>query len=130
MKSYTDLSQSKVLSKILSIESADNVIVSFGSREGTKTVVMPKETLDVIRTPFSDIREITMCWSLTALLGVLPMIRKGEDTANPFIAKTPDGEYYIVYATLTKEIYDSSMYDNPIDACVAMIEKLNELNLL
>jgi hypothetical protein len=69
-------------------------------------------------------------WSLAALLGVLPMIRKGEDTANPFIAKTPDGEYYIVYATLTKEVYDSSMYDNPIDACVAMIENLHELNLL
>jgi hypothetical protein len=64
------------------------------------------------------------------LLGVLPMIGKCEDTANPFIAKTPDGEYYIVYATLTKEIYDSSMYDNPIDACVAMIENLHELNLL
>jgi len=130
MKAYTDINQSKKLAKFLPIESADNVIVSFGSREGTKTVVMPKETLNVIRTPFSDIRETTMCWSLAALLDVLPMIGKGEDTANPFIAKTPDGEYYIVYATLTKEVYDSSMYDNPIDACVAMIKNLHELNLL
>ena len=130
IKAYTDISQSKKLAEFLPTESADNVIVSFGSREGNKTVVMPKETLDVFRTPFADIRETTMCWSLTALFGVLPMIRKGEDTANPFIAKTPDGEYYIVYATLTKEIYDSSMYDNPIDACVAMIENLHELNLL
>ena len=130
IKSYSDLQQSKKLAEILPLESADNVIVSFGDRYGVKTVVMPKETLDVIRTPFSDIRETTMCWSLTALFSVLPMIRKGEDTANPFIAKTPDCEYYVVYATLTKEVYDSSMYDNPVDACVEMIIHLNELNLL
>lgn len=73
IKAFTDVSQSKKLVEILPIESADNVIVSFGDREGTKTIVMPKETLDVIRTPFSDIRNITPCWSLAALLEVLPL---------------------------------------------------------
>lgn len=51
IKSYTDLEQSKKLAEFLSPESADNIIVSFGSREGTTTLVMPKETLDVLRTP-------------------------------------------------------------------------------
>ena len=71
MKSYTDLNQSKKLLEFLSPESADNVIVLFSDREGTKTVVMPKETLDVLSTPFSDIRNVTPCWSITALIDVL-----------------------------------------------------------
>ena len=70
------------------------------------------------------------CWSLTSLLQVLPMITKCKDTANPFIAKTPDNEYYVVYATLTKEVNSSGIYDNPIDACCEMIIKLHEQNLL
>ena len=122
VKSSTDLEQSKKLAKILPLESADNVIVSFGSREGTKTVVMPKETLDVIRTPFDDIRETTMCWSLAALFGILPIL----DNRSPVIAKTFDGKYRVTYhSTAYEKAILTSDYDNPIDACVEMIEKLN-----
>ena len=63
-------------------------------------------------------------------LAIFRLIRKDEDTANPFIAKTPDGEYYIVYATLTEEVYSSSTYNNAIDACYEMIIELKEKNLL
>ena len=72
MKSYTDIEQSKKLAEILPPESADNVIVSIGDREGVKTVVMPKETFDTIRTPFSDIRNTIPCWSLSASLRLIP----------------------------------------------------------
>ena len=129
IKSYTDLEQSKKLAEILPLESADMHWSKdfdgswFADLSEYKSVKIPKYVGNVEK-------HLLPCWSLTALLGVLPMIRKDEDTANPFIAKTPDGEYYIVYATLTKEVYSSSTYDNSVDACVAMIEKLHELNLL
>lgn len=119
MKSFTDLNQSKKLLEFLSPESADNVIVKFGDREGTKTVVMPKETLDVLRTPFSDIRNVTPCWSLTVLMDVLD---RGA------LFKTPKGwacQTYIEYKAIT-----SDYYSNPIDASIAMIEMLHEQKLL
>lgn len=114
MKNCTDLNQSKRLLEFLPIETADNVIVKFGDREGTKTVVIPFETFNVLRTPFSDIREVTPCWSLTALMDVLD---RGA------LFKTPKGwacQTYIEFAAIT-----SDYYNNPIDACIAMIEKLH-----
>ena len=125
MKSYTDIEQSKKLVNILPIESAD---MCYGINDGTLEydnlpwlIPYHKYTAKEFYIP---------CWSLAALLDVLPTIKKYEDIANPFIAKTPDGEYYIVYATLTKEVYDSSMYDNPVDACYEMILRLHELKML
>ena len=117
IKSFTDLQQSKKLAEILPIESAD-MCYPLPYEEGDKPLL---EQGGFGSTP---------CWSLVALLSVLPMITKGKDTANPFIAKTSDNEYYVVYATLTKEVDSSGIYDNPIDACYELILKLNELNLL
>lgn len=142
IKSYTDIEQSKKLAKILPLDSADMIYIMFhngekpqNGDENLSTVYESNEHkwywIDIIDEAWNmRIGEDIPCWSLAALLSVLPMITKDEDTANPFIAKTPDGEYYVVYATLTKEVYDSSMYDNPVDACVSMVEKLHELNLL
>jgi hypothetical protein len=80
---------------------------------------MPKETLDVIRTPFSDIRETTACWSLAALLDVLPY---------PHIEQNYKGKWTCrVEHRYTTYLWEDS---NPVDACVAMIEKLHESNLL
>ena len=130
IKSYTDLSQYKKLAEILSIESADNVIVSFGSREGTKTVVMSKETLSVIRTPFADIRETTMCWSLAALLGVIPYNVSFNNAVYRFklVKFSTHWEcYHENFGSVSTEIFKA---DNPIDACVAMVIKLHELKKL
>lgn len=119
MKAYTDLSQSQILAEILPLESADNVIVSFGSREGAKTVVMPKETLDVISSPFADIRKTTMCWSLAALLDIL----------HDYTLQTnSDGSVFVVCDSKKPMISDS--YKNPIDACYTMIVELKERNLI
>jgi hypothetical protein len=124
MKSYTDLVQSKKLAEILPLESADNVIVSIGDREGVKTITMPKETLNIIRTPFSDIRETTMCWSLAALLDVLSYPQLSKDK----LGSGKVGWMVSVYPNDCR--YDSCWHDNPIDACVAMIESLHELKML
>jgi len=127
IKSYTDIEQSKKLAEILPLESADNVIVSFGSREGTKTVIMPKETLDVFRTPFADIRKTTMCWSLAVLLSVIP--DSIYDNTNEF-SQLEFSKRSIAYHDLYDRIKIGSLKDNLIDACVDMIEKLHELKLL
>ena len=121
IKSYTDINQSRKLTKILHFESADMIWAN-----DNDVIVVPYD----MATRENVLHDFIPCWSLAALLGVLPMITKDEDTANPFIAKASDNEYYVVYATLTKEIDSSDIYDNPVDACVEMIEKLHELNLL
>lgn len=119
IKNFTDISQSKKLAEFLPIESADNVIVSIGDREGVKTITMPKETFNILRTPFTDIRETTMCWSLTALFSVLP-----DDCG----IDKEDGKYVASY--LVSNECGTYTSDNPIDACVQMIIRLKELNLL
>ena len=112
IRAYTTIEQSKKLAEILPLESADMYYE------------WPNK-----KVHFKDDKYNGMglsCWGLAALIGVLPMI----DVANPFIAKTPNNEYYVVYATLTKEVDSSGIYDNPVDACYEMIIHLHELKML
>lgn len=136
IKSYTDINQSKVLSKMLPLENADmhyRTIINGIARTAEK----PK--LGSIITEW-DIP----CWSLAALLNILPNeiitdnrfechyqidIRKydgGNNTTFYQIAygnnRGLSGSWHDMISTGEKE--------NLIDACVAMIEKLHELNLL
>ena len=59
------------------------------------------------------------CWSLAALLSVLPDYTMQTNT---------DGKVFVVCES--KKPMISGSYENPVDTCVAMIEKLHELNLL
>lgn len=113
IKSFTDLSQSKTLSKILSLESADMYLWSSGKRYYI-------EAMD--DGDFNEEEGHVRAWSLSALLGVL--------TENKICHY--DDRYYCQYMSEGDEfpIYSTAEYDNPVDACVAMIEKLNELNML
>ena len=104
IKSYTDIEQSRKLAEILPIESAD---MNYWC--GTQIRIGGYRTMD---------KDLDVpCWSLASLLGVLP----NEN----MLVKTTDSEYYC----LTRDIM-TKHYDNPIDACVAMIEKLHELKML
>ena len=71
IKSYTDLEQSKKLAKILPLESADMFYIA-GKGEpifiGNKTVAYEDDDYDALGGP--DV----LCWSLAALLDVLPKI--------------------------------------------------------
>ena len=115
IKSYTDLSQSKKLAEILPLESADMV---WGYQKD-RFVGEP----DYLNNPqfghVIDKRDIA-CWSLSALLGVLPEIQGGK----PIIALDDN---YITYPHMS-DLHTKA--DNPIDACVAMMEKLHELKML
>lgn len=112
IKSYSDLEQSKKLAEILPIESADmhyRTIIN-----GTASTA-EKPKLGSIITEW-DIP----CWSLAALLKII-----GHYTLQTV---SNDKKVFIV----SEENYPicSDNYSEPLDACVAIIEKLNELNLL
>lgn len=108
MKSYTDLEQSNKLAKILPLESAD-MYYGYGK---DKPEFFPISDVDVkcLSQP---------CWSLAALLGVLPKETKllKSATDDTYHCDCPKGNV-------------DKWYDNPVDACVEIILNLNKLNLL
>jgi len=131
MKSYTDIVQSKKLAEILPIESAD-MCYPLPCEDGDRPLL---EQGGFGSTP---------CWSLAALLGVLPNeiitddrfechyqidIRKydgGDNTTLHQIAygnsRGSSGSWHDMINTGEKE--------SLIDCCVQMILKLHELKML
>ena len=119
IKSYTSLEQSKKLAEILPLESADMHYNDwnydfYDGYEHTGIYVAYLETPETICGEL-DIP----CWSLAALLGVLPDYTLQTNT---------DGTVFVVCDSKKPMISDA--YDNPVDACCELILKLNELNLL
>ena len=110
IKSYTDISQSKTLSNILPLESADMCYIN-GS--------VGKIHIGGWKDEMHDEDDIP-CWSLANLLGVLPEIQGGK----PIIALDDN---YITYPHMS-DLHTKA--DNLVDACYEMILKLHELNLL
>lgn len=110
VKSFTDLQQSKKLAEILPIASADMQYISFRHKDDTI------EWIPRLGTPSKyDIP----CWSLASLLNILPDYTLQTNT---------DGTVFVVCDSKKPMISDA--YDNPVDACVEMVEKLNELKIL
>lgn len=126
MKSYTDLEQSKKLAEILLLESAD-----------MEFMFLKKDNSMVGRVPFvKDGYEepdcgynIVPCWSLAALLNVLPN-RVTIDGYCWFLSLGKKRISYLGYMTYDGQLHISVESDNLIDACYEMIIKLKELNLL
>jgi hypothetical protein len=119
MKSYTDLEQSKKLAEFLPLESADMFLAINGT-----IPVMSKYIDDGFVT--ADDTAIP-CWSLTALLDVLPII---DDEFEPQLHKSLN-KYRCTYEG--KKDTCSGLWriaDNPVDACYKMIVKLHEQNLI
>ena len=126
IKSYTDIEQSKKLAKILPLESAD-MHYNNASIKGINYVdeyraeLMDYNTAQKVLSKYliNPIFGIIPCWSLSALLGVLPDYTLQTNT---------DGTVFVVCESNKPTISDA--YDNPVDACMAMIENLHELKLL
>lgn len=126
IKSYTDLEQSKKLAKILPLESAD-MHYNNASIKGINYVdeyraeLMDYNTAQKVLSKYliNPIFGIIPCWSLSALLGVLPDYTLQTNT---------DGTVFVVCESKKPMISDA--YDNPVDACYTLILKLHELNLL
>lgn len=118
MKNYTDLEQSKKLTEILPAESADMYYM-----DGTKYVmVTPHYETDFFNLKKDDVP----CWSLSALLKVLP---------EPTLTNTNSiwrctlsykwGNAYFEKGKIKKTVSSKE----PIDACYEMIMQLGP-NLL
>jgi len=115
MKAYTDLEQSKKLAEILPIETADMRFCFSHTLGGRITGHYPM----IGREPSMG---TIPCWSLAALIDVLPAIKGGK----PIIVLDDN---YITYP-LINDLHTKSDNDNLIDATYDMIIRLNELNLL
>jgi hypothetical protein len=116
IRAYTTIEQSRKLAEILPLESAD---MSWVSCDDGRQKYYQAENRKIILN--YEKKHWLYCWSLAALLNVLPHIQEFY----PIIAKIND-KYVCRYES--SGIWTNG--DNPVDACVAMIEKLNELNLL
>ena len=114
MKSYTDLEQSKKLLEFLPFESA-NMRFCFshalsGRIVGHYPMIGREPSLGTVP-----------CWSLAALLNVLPKIVNNET----LFVETSPCLWHIGY----RNIYIARV-DNLVDACYELILKLHEMNLL
>lgn len=133
IKSYTDLEQSKTLSKILPLESADMYYSDVPVREWVDKTDISKGLHAVFKSQIFAIENLpnheigegdVYAWSLAALLEILdfPELSKdriGKDAVGWMVSTYHDGCRY-----------DSNWHNNAIDACYESIIKLHENNLL
>ncbi len=127
IKSYTDINQSKKLAKILPLESADMYYMN-----GTKHVlVIPNYETDFFHLQEDDIPS----WSLSALLEQIPYELCDDDGNSYYLQIYKDDDLYqleykdhSLYGDF--ESIETDRYEHFVDACVELILKLNELNLL
>ena len=130
IKSYTDLEQSKKLAEILPLESADMYYPWYIEEDGDTIESGHRITTPNVGnfTTHKVNKMILPCWSLAALLNVLPTI---DDRNVVFCKDIRCDKWHVFYhGTATLPLIDTERYHDVIDACVAIIEKLHELNML
>ena len=120
MKSLTDIEQSRKLAEILPIESAD--FIRYYNKEDRSYIIT--DYPDDAMSGEDDIP----CWSLAALLEVLPTL----DERNPVCCKDIRyNQWHIFYhGTATEELIDTKRHENLIDACHEMVLRLHKQELL
>lgn len=117
IKSYTDLSQSKTLSKILPLESAD---MNYWC--GTQIRIGGHKTMD---------KDLDIpCWSLAALLDIIPKHIKDYNILRIDISENDTSIWYDEIGYGVNNDLPDITKDNPVDACYEIIIRLNKLNLL
>ena len=136
MKTYTDVEQSKKLAEILPPESADmwwaeryagRVMANGQYIVEEKPVYYPSLTKPSNDNYSQDTIKDVPCWSLSALLDVLP----DEVGDNHYLTLDKEGkEYCCCYEDNNGNSFRHCFSDNPVDACTEMIIKLNELKML
>lgn len=129
IKSYTDFEQSKKLAEILPLESAD--MYHFIDNID-KVYKVGFEYRKITADYYSKTKlEYIPCWSLAALRNLLPVgIKINENTYLFGSHNTFDKSWVYRYYNEDDTSYLYQKDINEVDACVEMIIKLKELNLL
>ena len=122
MMSYTDLNQSKILSKILLNEGADMCYQYQKDRWVGEPDYKEYPQFEIAM----DKRDIP-CWSLSALLKYLSKIKPQVYTPILFPSES---KWILQFAEYGHGNVCEVFCDNPIDTCVEMILKLHELKML
>ena len=137
MKSFTDLVQSKKLAEILPLESADmhynNVSIkgiNYVDEHRAELMEYNRAVKVLSKYIINPLFEVIPCWSLVALLRVIPKHIKNFNVLRIDISEKDFALWYdeIGYGVNT-ELPDIKI-ECPVDACVEMIIKLKEKNLL
>ena len=117
VKAYTDLEQSKKLAKILKIETADMRFCfshTLGGRIiGHYPMIGREPSMGTIP-----------CWSLSALLNVLPKEQ------HPKLMMNAHYNWICDIINPSSFVYKPTAGDNPLDAVFEMIIQLHELKML
>lgn len=116
LKSYTDLEQSKRLAEILPIESADIHYLTYSMYEEYCDEIVYTANLG---KPGMYDKCCIPCWSLAVLLSIVPNVSLNNFT---------DGTWNAMVERNGKMVWADK--NNPLDACVELIIKLHDLNLL
>ena len=137
IKSHTSPEQSKKLAEILPLESADMFYDGVQDLYKEKVYNIPIDGSSITVRTGHIITEkgikanlLLPCWSLAALLGVLPRFIefKGDKYYLRFMKE------YVEYAndevSITGRCLHTTGNDNLVDACYEMILKLHELKML
>lgn len=117
MKSYTDVPQSKILAEFLPTESADCCYIKYCTSDNNEWRYEGQPPMFLGEIPITEITaEHIPCWSLAALLDVLPSATLDSS----------DDHHYRVHC---RERF-TEWHDNAVDACVEIILKLHKEDLL
>ena len=128
IKSYTDIERSKVLAEILPLDSADYFYKYCIGHYNSIYYRLETYPYNKGGNKNHDIP----CWSLAALLNVLPKIYYPvKDHKTDLILGKPKDKWCVLYWDSTgMQDGEEALGDNPVDACVNMIVKLNEKNMI
>jgi len=119
IKSYTDLEQSKKLAEILPIESADMHYEYIG---------IP--VVNVGTPNYNENGQIIPCWSLAALLDIIPKRIKDYNILGIDIGENDTNIWYDEIGCGVSNDLPDITKESAVDACYEMVIKLHELNLL
>lgn len=131
IKSFTSLEQSKKLAEILPLESADMYYFLDPTPAGNIYHLVVQQIAFGVRTREPEYYKGDIpCWSLAALLSVIPKHFKYYNVLRINISENDTSIWYDEIGYNVNNDLPNITKDNPIDACVAIIEELHELNLL
>lgn len=127
IKSHTDVEQSEILAEILPPESADMCYFHDGT-----AMKIDANSYSVCYSMWKDcVVQIIPCWSLAALLSVIPKhFIKGYNVLRIDIAEEDFSIWYDEIGSGVSNDLPDITKESAVDACYEMIVKLKKKNLI